>query len=534
MKTKKILLAATGFAMLFSTFSCTELADDSYGSVISDNYAPKTETDISALVNAAYIPWRKTMLLWNGVVRAQELPADQDVLPARTGIGWVDGYAYKRMHEHTWTSADDGVLQPWNRTYDGINTCNRIINQIETGKISVSAERQVSLIAELKVLRASYYYILVDIYGNVPIVTDYTDLNLPSQSTRNEVFDFIVSEITENISQLSDNAGADRQLYYGRMNKWVANTILAKMYLNAQVWRGQAMWDQCIAACDNVINSGNYTLEPNQKSVFVTNNEGSREIIFALPFDEKFVTDWNAFDFHMYTLNTENQKTYLFTNSPWGGVCATPQFINSYNPADARLTENFIAGQQYSITGAPLDLIYENSVPSIDASDKDDGLRWGKFEYAVGATNRLSNDFPVFRYADILLMKAEALLRTGQAGAGALVTEVRARNFRSNPALATVTDAELMLGSNYDYGRRDVNVQTSEGGSSIVMGRMLDELGWEFTQEGRRRQDLIRFGVFTTKSWFSHSANNNATRNLFPIPNDAMLTNSNLVQNPGY
>lgn len=530
MKTKYIFLAIS-IAMLFSTFSCTDLVDDSYGSVISENYTPKTETDISALVNAAYIPWRKTMLLWNGVVRAQELPADQDVLPARTGIGWVDGYVYKRMHEHTWTSSDDGVLQPWSRTFEGVNTCNRIIYQIETGKIVVSDERKAELIAELKVLRASYYYILVDLYGNVPIVVDFSDTSLPKQAKRSEVFDFIVKEIKDNIELLSETP---RGLYYGRINKWVANTLLAKMYLNAQVWRGQAMWAECIAACDNVIESGHYSLEANQKNVFITENQNSTEIIFALPFDEKYVKDWNAFDFHMYTLASDNQRTYQFTNSPWGGVCAIPQFINSYNPADIRLKENFIAGQQYAITGEALSINYTNSVPSIDESDKDDGLRWGKFEYAIGATNRLSNDWPMFRYADILLMKAEALLRSGQAGAGALVTEVRARAFTTNPALAVVTDAQLMLGSNYDYGRRDKNSQTFEGGADIVMGRFLDELGWEFTQEGRRRQDLIRFGVFSTKSWFSHTATNDVNFNLFPIPNDAILTNSNLEQNDGY
>lgn len=517
--------------MLFSTFSCTDLVDDSHGSVISENYAPSTETDISALVNAAYIPWRKTMLLWNGVVRAQELPADQDILPARTGIGWVDGYIYKRMHQHTWTSSDDGVLQPWSRTFEGVNSCNRIIYQIETGVIAVSDERKAELLAELKVLRASYYYILVDLYGNVPIVTDFSDESLPKQATRSQVFDFVIKEIKDNIALLSETP---RGLYYGRMNKWVANTILAKMYLNAQIWKGQAMWAECIDACENVIKSGHYSLEANQKNVFITENENSNEIIFALPFDEKYVKDWNAFDFHMYTLASDNQRTYQFTNSPWGGVGATPQFIDSYNPLDVRLKENFIAGQQYAITGEPLSINYENAVPSIDESDKDDGLRWGKFEYAIGATNRLSNDWPMFRYADILLMKAEALLRSGQAGAGEIVTQVRARAFINNPALATVTDAQLMLGSNYNYGRRDKNSQTVEGGSNIVMGRFLDELGWEFTQEGRRRQDLIRFGVFSTKSWFSHTATNNINFNLFPIPNDIMLTNSNLKQNEGY
>ena len=88
-------------------------------------------------------------------------------------------------------------------------------------------------------------------------------------------------------------------------------------------------------------------------------------------------------------------------------------------------------------------------------------------------------------------------------------------------------------GSCYDYGRRDTYSTVHEGGSDIKFGRMLDELGWEFCQEGRRRQDLIRFGVFTTKSWFSHDASD-ATKNLYPIPNKIMLTNSNLKQNPGY
>ncbi|MEO8254974.1 MAG: RagB/SusD family nutrient uptake outer membrane protein, partial [Flavobacterium sp.] len=379
MKTKKIFLAIS-IIILSSTFSCTNLVDDSYGSVILENYTPKTETDISALVNAAYIPWRKTMLLWNGVVRAQELCADQDVIPARTGIGWVDGYVYKRMHEHTWTTSDDGVLQPWVRTFEGVNTCNRIIYQIETGLIAVNDQRKVSLLAELKVLRASYYYILVDLYGNVPIVVDFSDNSLPKQSTRNEVFDFIISEITQNMDNLSDNSDTERMLYYGRMNKWVANTLLAKMYLNAEVWRGKAMWTECITACNNVINSGKYSLETNQKNIFVTNNEGSREIIFAIPLDEKYVKDWNAFDFHLYTLASDSQKTYKFTNSPWGGVCAIPQFISSYNTEDVRLKENFISGKQYSITGEPLSLNYENAVPSIDESDKDDGFRWGKFE----------------------------------------------------------------------------------------------------------------------------------------------------------
>lgn len=524
--------------LLAGSSACTNLLDDSYGQVVSENYAPKTEEEVSYLVNAAYIPWRETLLQWNGVVRSQELSADQDVIPARLGIGWVDGYIYKRWHEHTWTTEDDGVLQGWERTYNGINTCNRILSQIEEGVITVDEATREPLIAELKVLRASYYYILVDLYGNVPIVTDFKDSSLPKQSTRKEVFDFIIKEVTENIDLLSETP---RGYYYGRFNKWAAHTLLAKMYLNAEIWSGTPQWQKCIDECDAVIDFANlsneYALEANQKNVFVTNNENSKEIIFALPFDEIYVTGWNDFDFHMYTLAPENQDTYQFTERPWGGVCAIPQFIDTFHPDDLRLAQNYIQGQQYTASGEILQrsdgegpLIYTNSVPSIDASDVDDGYRWGKFEYAQGITNRLSNDWPLFRYADILMMKAEALMRSGQPGAGELVTEVRKRAFEDiNDAI--VTDQQLEEGSCYDYGRRDENLETHEGGEDIKYGRFLDELGWEFCQEGRRRQDMIRFGVFTTKSWFSHDKSN-PNRNLYPIPNKIMLTNSNLTQNP--
>ena len=520
--------------------SCTDLLDDSYGNVVGTQYSPETDADISYLVNAAYVPWRETLLLWNGVVRGQQNCGDQDVTPARPN-GWVDGGIYKRWHQHTWTVEDDSAWAPWWRTYNGVTTCNRLLSQIEDGTIAVEGEAKTKLISELKVLRASYYYILVDFYGNIPIVTDYRDVELPQQSTRAEVFNFIVKEINDNIGNLSETP---RGYFYGRFNKWAAYTLLAKMYLNAEVWTGTAHWDDCIDACNKVItyaeSTKNYALENNQKDVFVTKNENSLEIIYGIPEDEIYVTDWNAFDFHLNSLASESQKTYNFKNTPWGGVCAIPQFIESFDPDDIRLKENYIQGQQYAFSGDSLfrsdnkkPMAYVNSVPSIDKSTMYDGYRWGKFEYAIGALNRLSNDWPLFRYADVLMMKAESLMRSGKAGAGALVTKVRERAFKLNPSKAAVTDAELVAGSVYDYGRRDTYETTHEGGADIKYGRFLDELGWEFCQEGRRRQDMIRFGVFTTKSWFSHNPSS-SNRTLYPIPNKALLTNSNLTQNPGY
>ncbi len=543
MKTKIITCGLLVTMGLLGTTSCTDLLDTSYGKVISSQYNPSSESDISYLVNAAYVPWRETMLLWNGVVRSQELCADQDIIPARLGIGWVDGYIYKRWHQHKWTTEDDGVYQGWTRTYSGITTCNRLLSQIEDGGIGVEGEAKESLVAELRVLRASYYYILVDLYGNVPIVTDFKDESLPKQSTRQQVYDFILSEISTYIDKLSETP---RGYYYGRINKWVAHTILAKMYLNAGVWTGTPQWQKCIDECNKIIEfagkTGGYALEGNQKDIFKTNNESSVEIIFALPFDAIYVTDWNAFDFHLYTLAPEQQTTYKLLHRPWGGVCVMPQFVDSFDEDDIRWQENLLSGPQYTTLGGsePLkrsdgkgDLVYTKEFASIDESTPYQGYRWAKFEYAVGSTNILDNDFPVFRYADVLMMKAESLMRLGQSGAGDLVTQVRQRAFKQAPGKATVTDAALLLGSAYDYGRRDSYSTTQEGGADIQYGRFLDELGWEFMQEGHRRQDMIRFGVFTTKSWFSHDKSD-VNKNLYPIPNAAMLTNSNLKQNPGY
>jgi hypothetical protein len=543
MKTNTIIYGL--LLLLWAGTACTTLEDQSYHNIIAKQFQLSND-DIPALLGSAYVPWRQTFLLWNGVARAQMLPSDQDVIPARPN-GWVDGGIYKRMHQHKWTSEDDICTQSWERTYVGINACNRVLYQLESGEINIP-ENEEAVIAELKVLRASYYYILVDLFGNVPLVTrfDVPEGYLPEQSARKDVYDFIIAEITENIPLLSEQTGGE---FYGRFNKWAAYTLLAKMYLNAEVFSNKAYadeWDKCIAACDAVINSDRYELEAEQRLVFVTNNENSKEIILGLAFDETYVTDWNAFDFHLYTLQPASQATYNFQSAPWGGVCCIPQYIETFDPDDERLANGFIKGQQYAASGDSLfctmgsmsgqPLAYINEVPSIDESEEIHGYRWGKFEYAQGITNRLSNDWPLFRYADVLLMKAEALLRKGDADAAAtLVTQVRQRNFTNNLSKATVTGSDLQQGSGYDYGRRDNLVEaTHEGGSDVTYGRMLDELGWEFSQEGRRRQDMIRFGVFTRKSWFSHDKDEDDHCNLYPIPQKQLLSNKNLKPNPGY
>ncbi len=524
--------------------SCTKLDDKSYNSIILNTFTP-TSKDIQALTGAAYVNWRDVLLQWNTLYRAQEVSGDEMLTPERPN-GWVDGGVYRRIHEHKWTTDDDIVINVWNNAYAGITNCNRVIWQVRANIIPVPVKDTTALIAEMKLLRASFYWVLCDYYGNVPIVErfDVPAGFLPKQNTRTDVYNFIINEVTDNIPLVSPS---NSDSTYGKFNQWAGHALLAKMYLNAGVYTGTPAWDKCIQECDAIINSvpkTGFTLEASQKLVFITANQNSKEIIFALPFDSKYVTDWNAFDIHMQTLEPENQATYNLQSPPWGGVCAVPQFINTFDPEDSRLTENYIRGQQYTSAGVSLNctlgtlvgkpLSYVNEVPGVDSTQEIHGFRLGKFEIAMASTNRLSNDFPLFRYADILMMKAECLLRQGDAnGAATIVTQVRQRAFTANPAKATVTGADLVKGSSYDYGLRNHFTSTTEGGTDITYGRFLDELGWEFNQEGRRRTDMIRFGAFTKKSWLSHSPNGDY-RALFPIPRPELAKNANLTQNPGY
>ncbi|WP_183556812.1 RagB/SusD family nutrient uptake outer membrane protein [Mucilaginibacter sp. SP1R1] len=541
---KKIYYILSGLIILTVLNSCTKLDDKNNATIVASQFKPGA-ADVAALIGVPYTNWRTLELgrSANAIWRTNEISSDETVIPRRPN-GWVDGGVYQRMHYHTWTADEDNSYQIWTNAYAGITNCNRLLYQIDGGLIPIDATTKPQVEAELKVLRASFYYVLCDFFGNVPIVTKF-DLPAkfePTQSTRKELYDFIISELTTSVPLLSTTTDATT---YGRFNRWAGEALLAKMYLNAGVYTGTPDWANCVTACNAVIASGAYTLEAVQANVFATENENSKEIIFAIPFDNVYTADGStAWTLHMETLEPENQATYNFQNSPWGGICAIPQFINTFDAADNRLTANWIQGQQYTASGTILigslgaftgkPLSYINSLPGVDSSEEVHGFRLGKYQIAQGELVGMSNDFPLFRYADILMMKAEASLRSGDAATAAtLVSQVRLRSFLNNPAKATVTAAQLAAPTVYDYGLRNHLTTTHNTVSDIQYGRMLDELGWEFAQEGRRRQDLIRFGVFTTKSWLSHSPNG-AYRTLLPIPTSALHTNSNLKQNTGY
>jgi len=511
--------------MLVLSTSCTDLSENPYSEVTSKNFNP-TGDEIGSLIAPAYTSLRDLWMAYGTNSDLQEESADAWVTPTRPD-GWYDGGIFIFMHQHTWDGTHPHVEGVWNTCFRGINSANRVIHQIESDQVSLSADVQESIVAELKALRAYYYFVLLDGWGNVPIVTDFTSEEVPGQNTRQEVYDFVVSELTTNIPKLSESAGPDM---YGRMNKWAAKTLLATAYLNAEVYTGNQKYQDVISVTDEIINSGKYSLEDNYLDNFSRDNKNSSENIFSVVYDE---INAPGNQWHMKFSKTPMAQSHDFQAAPWGGSSGVPQFINTYSEEDTRLEDSWLTGEIRNNEGEVLMDIQKN-IPAVDSSQNYHGAVPVKFELYPGININSDVDFPIFRYAEVLMMKAEALLRTGSAGQAAeLVTQVRERAF-VDPSDAEVTGAELQQGSTYKYGWwEDGQVTEVEGGDDIQYGRMLDELGWEFTLEGHRRRDLIRFGIFTTKTWFNHRPNGDYRR-LFPIPRTALNTNTKLEQNPGY
>ena len=518
---------------LLGAIACHDLTEVPYTEVTDQNFKP-TAKDLGSVIAPAYTPLRNLWMAWYGNIDTQEEASDELLTPVRPN-GWYDGGTYIRMHQHRWDSRQGQPNSLWGNAFAGINAANRVLYQIESGALQVDAETKVKIPAELRALRAYNYSLLLDNFGNVPIVTDFTATDLPQQSTRQQVYDFVVKELTDAIPNLSEETGTAT---YGRITKWAALAILARVQLNAEVYTGTPRYDQVIALTQQIIDGGKYELEANYRAPFARTNDKSVENLWAVPYD---AINAPQSSFHMKTLKPELRFVFNMQAQPWGGSASNPQFIDTYDPDDKRLSDTWLIGPQFDDAGRGYNFV--KLVPSITDTDFNNGYPVWKYEIYAGETGASDVDYPIVRYAEVLMMKAEALLRTGKAdAAAAIVTEVRQRAFPTNPSEATVTGAQLMQGSSYNYGWSDTDgvvkdgpggTPTFNGGADVQYGRFLDELGWEFAVEGHRRSDMIRFGVFTTKTWFNHVPLGDY-RALFAIPSGALNTNLNLQQNPGY
>ncbi|MCK5068702.1 MAG: RagB/SusD family nutrient uptake outer membrane protein [Bacteroidales bacterium] len=564
-KIKKSLFLIKGIVivLIMAAFnqSCTNLDEELFSEVTPDDFFSSEEEYVSAL-GAAYTQFGD--FASNDPQAVQETSTDEMVVPTR-GQDWDDGGHWRRLHLHSWTYEQAHVNGAWNFGFAGVNTANRLIFQFQSLVDQGQVEQATAdaFIAELQAVRGFFYWQLIDVFGNVPLVLDFATAEAsPSTVPRADVYAAIVSDLESAVPKLSDAVDGTT---YGRMNYYAGQTLLAKLYLNAGVYTGTDQWDKAIAACNEVINDGAYSLENNYFSNFNQDNSGSKEFIFAIPYDQVF---FEGFNIAVRTLHYGSQATYNLTQQPWNGFCTLEEFYNSYEDTDLRKGDvgtlegpagrrgNFIAGYQYT-SGGVLVLDDGFEVPNLDRQpepllgDPDEdplnfgnmfsdqpqinelgpqayrqaGIRIGKWEIPIGSDpGTMSNDYAVFRYADVLLMKAEALFRKGlDADALILVNQIRSR--------AGVDDLTTLNGPlSFDM----------EGGD-VPGGELFNEIGREMFAENHRRQDLIRWGYWTDlEKWvlpFYNPQDKLETgehTSIYPVHRDKLDANPNLTQNPGY
>lgn len=493
------------FCLAIVNQSCTDLEEEIFSEVTADSFFQSDDEFISAL-GAAYTTLYG-MYGTPNVIGAQEISSRHLVVPTR-GQDWDDGGVWRRLHQQEWNSEDSAPNGSWGVLFGGVSTCNRLIFQFE----QLNNPSTTPFLSELRALRGIYYYWLLDMFGNVPIVTSFdVDPSAITQSSRADVYSFVESELTAALNDVTDTKDGST---YGRVNKDVINTALTKLYLNAEVYTGTAQWSKAAAAAQAVIGTGNYALQGNYSDNFKTDNSGSTEFIFAIPYDKVFA---GGFVTPAQTLHYASQATYNLTFQPWNGWSTVEDFYKSYEDGDIRQAANHITGPQFASDGSRLnddgaepfdidgpELTFTPEINELGPNAcRQCGARIGKFEFANGATPNLSNDFPLFRYADVLLMRAEALWRMNAGDADALDLYNQVRTRAGLPAATEITAESL-----------------------------LDERGHELFMEGHGRTDEIRFGVFTNAGW--EKAAQDECKELFPIPRSVLDANANLTQNPCY
>jgi hypothetical protein len=433
-----------------------------------------------------------------GLFHHSELTTDEAV------CGWND-QTIKNFHWMNWTTDDTFIYAFYSRIFMQVSAANEFIREAMASDVTFSQKEE--FIAEARVLRALAYFHAIDNFGNVPFADETSVVGaFPSQISRVELFNWLEKELTDLIND-SALAGA-RANGFARADKGVAKFLLAKLYLNAKVYTGTDRYNDCATVLGSLMNDG-YSLHttPNgdifnayQDLFLADNNKCTDEIIFAIEQDGINTTSYGATNYLIFaSTGGEMDPAAMGISSGWGGLRTTPEFYDKFTGTDAR-NLFYTATQQKSID---------------DLGEFSHGYAFMKFRNIKSDGNPgqelgfVDTDFPMMRYADVLLMAAECALNGASIDGLGAFNQVRAR--AGLPAV-TALNAQLIL----------------------------DERGRELYQECWRRSDLIRFGQFTSgynwqwKGNVKEGKDVESYRTLFPIPDSDRLANTGLQQNQGY
>ncbi|MBF6628029.1 MAG: RagB/SusD family nutrient uptake outer membrane protein [Proteiniphilum sp.] len=499
------------FTLLGGIISCTNLDETVYDTIPADQFGKKP-----AEINAIIAPIYKTLKsVWPGdIFLLSEQTGDMAITPTRIGGDWWDGGVHMDMKLHQFQARNGLIRGAWNASMSGITTCNQIYATIAETEMDEALKERT--LAEIRGVRAYWFYMLIDYFGNAPLVDNFESTELPEMSSRQQLYDFVITELNEIKDALREDVTGES---YGKFTRGTAYTLLAKMYLNAEVWSGTPNWQGVVEACDEVI-SLDYIIEPNWKTNFEVNNQVSREIILPIAFGKAD----GGNHLHYRTLHYLDPIALGMNIGTWNGVSAQPDYVKQFDDADLRKEGSFLMGPMIDpatglvlVTGHGRDLIHTidfNIIPGTERQglwgevNQEEGARANKWVFEKGLSNSdQENDFAIFRLADVYLMKAEALLRLGQDNAEAtrLINVIRERGFGN----------------------------TSHNYTSVTLDELYLERRLELAWECYNRQDMIRFGTFLDPGYLRPQPSP-AHLLLFPIPESAWETNNKLVQNPGY
>lgn len=537
---KHRFLALSILALSLSTTSCLDESpkDQIPGSEIYDSANSLYVNAVASLYNyiGAHEEGEGLQGTCRGIYDYNTLTTDEAIMPIRGG-NWYDGGLWKNMYDHTWTASDTDLYNVWKYIYKVIVLSTKSLETIEQHKTLLTQQQCMEYQAEVRAIRAMFYYYAMDMFGRIPILESSTQKTEEiQQSNRSDVFRYIVKEL-QTVAPLLPNEHSNLQgNYYGRVTRPVAWFLLAKLALNAEVYAddnwtdssrpdGKTImfdingtqknaWQTCIHYCNLIADTG-YSLESDYTKNFAVHNENSQENIFTIPLDKMLYPN----EFHYLFRSRHYAHGGAYSGASENGTCATlhTMAVNGYgtDTPDTRLDMNFYTGKvevdgKYVTLddGTPLEYMPLAVEQNLTASKyiETAGARMKKYEVdrtAYSDGRMPDNDIVLFRYADVLLMKAEAKTRNGESGDEEL-NAVRSRV--GMPALSATLDN--------------------------ILDERLRELVWE----GWRRQDMIRFGTYN-KQYDIHTpsdADQKGYTNVFPIPEKARELNRNLKQNPGY
>lgn len=509
MKIYKIKLILYTFVVSLSLPGCTNLDEETFGSLSPDTYYNNEAEALSSVVGVyqslsqvAHIgdPWR-----------IAEFGTDEFIVPGRASGGWFDQNNMDIIN-HTVAPTNATCGRAWKNVFQEIGTANAVLESLQESPNSANLK---GLIAEVRALRAYGYFYAMDFWGNVPLVTvaRIDPNNLPGNTPRKDVFAFIETEMLAAIQDLPSITTVNKASYYPRLTKEAIYAALATMYLNAQVYTGTPKWTEAIKMCDNIISTNKYSLEATVLDNFKsTNEQNSKEIISS--FSISPARNAGSNQFILYTQNGLDKLKYNLPFTPANGYSTYQEALDRYENQDVR--KSLIEyGPQYYLDGVT-PLKYPNgtqlniiAVKSLVSAEDNEGYKVLKYT-PVGTSwsgANGDNDLVLMRYADILLIKAEALFRGGTT---------------------TIPDTPLNL-VNQVRGRSNATALLS-----ITLKNLEEERARELIWEGHRRRDMIRFGTYFTGTWAFKTAQTELFRGIYPIPAEQMTANPNLKQNPGY